>query len=521
VTLNIKTIDSIPLRLQQSKDQYIPDYVEVRGEVYFPVKEFEKLNKQLQKEDKPVFANPRNTAAGSIRQLDPAVTASRRLAFTAWDLEADFGQHTMEEEWRFLEALGFKAVPESKCFASLEAVEKHWNFLQDKRGTFPFWVDGMVVRVNGNDIFQKLGVVGKTPRGLVAWKFPAQEATTKIKEIEWTVGRTGALTPVALVEPTWIGGTTVQHASLHNLDEIERLDVREGDTVILYKAGDIIPKIKEVITQLRPQTAQKTNPPEACPVCGADVKRLEGEVALYCTNPKCFVQDREAILHAVRAFEMDGIGPSTISALLENGLIIHPADLFKLQVGNVLNLERFADISARKLIDEIQAHKDISLSKFILALGIRNVGEQTAVDLANHFRSLTSIMNASLEILVEVEGIGSVVAQSVREYFEQEHHQTMIQTYLKNGITILPPPSSTIATKVTGKTFVVTGTLPTLGRDEAKELIRASGGKVAGSVSKKTDFVVVGDNPGSKYQTAQELGIPTLSEEEFLAMISK
>ena len=442
------------------------------------------------------------------------------MAFVAWDLEADFGQRTIEEEWKLLEALGFKAAPESKRLDSLEAVKTHWNFLQDKRQSFPFWVDGMVVRVNENEIFQKLGVVGKTPRGLVAWKFPAQEATTKIKEIEWTVGRTGALTPVAVVEPTWIGGTTVQHASLHNLDEIERLDVREGDTVILYKAGDIIPKIKEVIIKLRPQTAQKIKPPTICPVCGCDVKRLEGEVALYCTNTKCFVQDREAILHAVRAFEMDGIGPSTISALLENGLISSPADLFILQVGDVLSLERFADISARKLIEEIQTHKEISLSKFILALGIRNVGEQTAIDLANHFRTLASVMNASLEMLMEVEGIGDIVARSVREYVEYEHHQTLIRAYIENGITILPPPSSNTVTTLSGKTFVVTGTLSTLGRDQAKELIRAHGGMVAGSVSKKTDFVVVGENPGSKYETAKELGVPTLSEREFLAMIS-
>ncbi len=520
VTLNIKTIDSIPLRLHQPKNQDIPHQVEVRGEIYFPVIEFQKLNKKLADEGKSVFANPRNTAAGSIRQLDPAITASRRLAFVAWDLEADFEQKTIEQEWDLLRALGFKPAPESKRFDSLEMVQKHWNFLQDKREAFPFWVDGMVVRVNENDVFQKLGVVGKTPRGLVAWKFPAQEATTKIKEIEWTVGRTGALTPVALVEPTWIGGTTVQHASLHNLDEIERLDVREGDTVILYKAGDIIPKIKEVIVKLRPTTSHKIKPPAQCPVCSSEVKRLEGEVALYCTNPNCFVQDREAILHAVRAFEMDGIGPSTISALLENGLISSPADLFTLQVGDILSLERFADISARKLIEEIQTHKEISLSKFILALGIRNVGEQTAIDLANHFRSLSSVMSAPLEILMEVEGIGDIVARSVREYVEDEHHQTLMRAYIKNGITILPPPSSNTVTTLSGKTFVVTGTLSTLGRDQAKELIRAHGGMVAGSVSKKTDFVVVGENPGSKYETAKELGVPTLSEREFLAMIS-
>lgn len=520
VTQNIRTIQSIPLALRSVSGKQIPSRVEVRGEIYFPVKAFEEFNRKLEAEGKPVFANPRNSAAGSIRQLDPAVAAARGLAFVAWDIDGDFGQKTKVEEWEILRQLGFKPAPESKAFDSVEQVEAHWKDLQKKRDGLGYWVDGMVVRVNDSDQYHNLGVVGKTPRGLVAWKFPAEEATTIIREIEWTVGRTGALTPVAVVDPTWIGGTTVQHASLHNIDEIERLDVREGDTVILYKAGDIIPKIKEVIVKLRPAHSLKTQPPTQCPVCGASVERREGEVAIYCTNPKCFVQDREAVLHAARAFEIDGIGPSTIATLLENSIISTPADLFVLQPGDVRGLEGFAELSAQKLVEQIQARKIITLPKFILSLGIRNVGEQTALDIANHFGTLEHVMNTSLEELISVEGIGSVVAKSVREYFDEEHHQKLVAQYLAHGVQVAAQQKVETHTQATGKTFVVTGTLETLGRDQAKEMIRLAGGKVVGSVSKKTDFVVVGENAGSKLATANELGIQTLSEEEFIAMLS-
>lgn len=518
VTQNIKTIESVPLKLRGLKG--LRGRVEVRGEVYFPVKEFEKLNRQMKKEGKEEYANPRNTAAGSIRQLDSSITASRGLAFVAWNLDGDFSQKTIEEEWRILEELGFRAAPESKKFDSLVAIENYWKSLQDRRKKLGYWIDGMVMRVNDNVLYEKLGVVGKTPRGLVAWKFPAEEATTRVKEVEWTVGRTGALTPVAVVEPTWIGGTTVQHASLHNLDEIERLDVRVGDTVVLFKAGDIIPKIKEVITKLRPDGTRKTKPPTICPVCGSKVDRREGEVAIYCTNPKCFVQDREVILHAARAFEIDGLGPQTIGTLLEKGLINSPADLFRLRPGDVLGLEGFGDISANKLIDQIQAHKTIRLPNFILALGIRNVGEQTAIDIANHFGVLHSIVRATLEELMEVEGIGEIVARSVREFFSEERNQKLVDAYRENGIEILRQEVSSKKTGATGKTFVVTGTLGSLSRDEVKEAVRNAGGVVAGSVSKKTDYVVVGENPGSKFDDAKKLGIKTLSETEFLAILS-
>ena len=517
VTQNVKTIESVPLCLTPPnpplKKGGIPSRVEVRGEVYFPIKEFEKLNKELKKQNKPEFANPRNTAAGSIRQLDSKITASRGLAFVAWDLDGDFGQDNMVDEWKLLKQLGF-------C-DSIEGIEKHWNWLQKKREDLGYWVDGMVVRVNQNKLYEDLGVVGKTPRGLVAWKFAAEEVTTVIKDIRWFVGRTGALTPVALVEPTQVGGTTVQNASLHNVDEIERLDVRVGDTVILYKAGDIIPKIKEVLIKLRPNKTVKTKSPTDCPVCGSSVKRKQGEVVLYCENKKCFVQDREAILHAARAFEIDGLGPQSIAALLENNIINRPSDLFSLKPDDMLGLEGFADISANKLVDEIQKHKTISLPKFILSLGIRNVGEQTAVDLANHFGSLEKFIAASEEELQSVEGIGEIVAQSVKEFFNQEHNHDLVKSYIKHGVKVESQKKPDINLPYAKKMFVLTGTLESMGRDEAKEKVRGLGSKISGSVSKSTDYVVAGESPGSKYDKAKELGIEILTEKEFLAMIGK
>lgn len=516
VTQNVKTIESIPLSLNGKK---IPTRVEVRGEIYFPLKAFERLNKKLAQEGESVLANPRNAAAGSIRQLDPAITAKRPLAFVAWDLFGDFGQKTMEEEWKLMRNLGFRSIPESVVCHSLKEVKAHWDALQKKREKLDYWIDGMVVRVNNNAMYERLGAVGKTPRGLVAWKFPAEESTTIVKRIEWFVGRTGTLTPVAVVEPTWIGGTTVQHASLHNMDEIGRLDVREGDTVILYKAGDIIPKIKQILKDLRPQNAKSVRPPTTCPVCGSSVQRRAGEVAIYCTNKKCFSQDREQVLHAVRAFGIEGVGPQTIAALLENKIIQRPPDLFELTPSDFLNLEGFADLSSKKVVDEIHAHKIITLANFLVALGIRNVGEQTAIDLANHFGTLERIVAATLTELQEVEGIGDVVAQSVKEFFEEEHNKTLVEAYRRAGINIESQKLTRKTGVLAGKTIVITGTLETLSREEVKDRIRAAGGKSSGSVSAKTDYVLVGENSGSKYDDAKRLGVKILSEKEFLDML--
>ncbi len=528
VTENIKTIEAIPLSLRtpspvagEGRGEGFRGRVEVRGEIYFPVDAFEKFNKQLEKEGKPIFANPRNTAAGSIRQLDPKIAATRGLAFVAWELVSDLGQTTAEESFALLRDLGFKTAPEAVVCSSLDQVEKQWHALQKKRSKMNFWIDGMVARVNDRETFAKLGVVGKTPRGLVAWKFPAEEATTIVKKIEWFVGRTGALTPVALLEPTWIGGTTVQHATLHNMDEIERLDVRVGDTVILFKAGDIIPKIKEVVKKLRPIGSHAVSLPTHCPVCGSSIQRKEGEVAVYCTNSTCNAQDLEAILHAARAFEIDGLGPAIIQTLHENHIINRPSDLFLLKPDDLIGLEGFADLSSKKLVEQIQLRKNISLAKFLLGLGIRNVGEQTANDLANHFVTLQKFLDASAESLKDVEGVGEIVAESVIEYVQQKHHRDLIDAYLENGVTIEPVKKHKTSAAFDGKTFVLTGTLSGMGRDDAKEKIRQLGGKASGSVSKNTDYVIAGEEAGSKLDEARKLGVKILSEKDFVDMIAE
>ena len=517
VTHNVRTIESVPLRLS---GPFTQGRLEVRGEIYCPLKAFAILNKKLAQAGEPTLANPRNAAAGSIRQLDPSVTAARPLAFVAWDVLADLGQTRMDEEFELLKRLGFRPAPESARCEHSEAVAKHWASLQKRRDRLDFWMDGMVIRINDNALSDRLGVVGKTPRGLVAWKFPAEEATTVVQRIAWHVGRTGVLTPVAVVEPTWVGGTTVQHASLHNMDEIGRLDVREGDTVILYKAGDIIPKIKSVLRELRPKNSRGVKPPTHCPVCGLPVVRRAGEVAISCTNPRCFSQDREQVLHAARAFGIDGLGPQTVALLLEQNIIQRPPDLFRLTPDDLLSLEGFADVASHKLVEEIQRHKTINLPNFLVALGIRNVGEQTALDLANHFGSLEALQSATLETLREIDGIGDIVAKSVTEFFGQAHHRALLEDYRLVGIHVKDQSKRT-QNVFNGKTFVLTGTLTSFTREQAMERIRALGGQVSGSVSKKTDYLVVGVEPGSKYEDARGLGVRLLSETEFADMLGE
>jgi DNA ligase (NAD+) len=528
VTQNIRTIESIPLKLRKATgvvpaSRTFDSRVEVRGEVYISTDDFKKINAEQKEKGEPEFANPRNAAAGAVRQLDPSISASRRLSFVAWDLKVGLGAEgmTQTQKAQILGELGFAvASPRATCRTS-EEVQAYWLDVQKHRADLGFWVDGIVVRLDDTELFKQLGVVGKTPRGLVAWKFPAEEATTVVQDIEWFVGRTGALTPVAVFAPTWLGGTTVRHASLHNMDEIERLDVRVGDTVILYKAGDIIPKVKEVIKALRPKTNQTVKPPSVCPVCGTDVERREGEVAIVCGNPRCLAQDQEAILHATRAFEIDGIGPQTIAALIEAKLVHRPSDLFRLTVDDVKTLEGFGDVSAQKLVAEIQTKKHITLSRFILGLGIRNVGEETARDLAMHLGTLERFIAATEEQLLAIPQIGGVVAQSILSWLAESHHQELLADYKTVGVQV----SSLILRSqedlfLREKTFVLTGTLSAMSREEAKEKIRTLGGTVSESVSKKTSYVVVGDDAGSKERKAKELGVTILSEEAFLRMLS-
>ncbi len=512
ITQNVRTIQAIPLRIDEEKE------VIVRGEIYFPVKAFEKLNAQLKKAGEAEFVNPRNAAAGAVRQLDPAITASRPLSFFAWDLQTDLGQKTHADEWKILQNLGFPVNPEAGVASSVSEVRAFWDKMQKRREKLNYWIDGTVVRVNDNRQFEDLGIVGKTPRGLVAWKFAAEEATTVIEAVEWFVGRTGALTPVAIVKPTFVAGTTVQHASLHNMDEIERLDVHVGDTIILYKAGDIIPKVKEVLKNLRPKGAKEIHAPIECPVCGSAVARRENEVAIYCTNKRCFAQDQANILHAARSFGIDGLGPATVGLLLDNKVVQRAPDLFRLKESDLLELERFAEVSSQKLVEELQAHKEIALDHFLVALGIRHVGGETAAVLAREFGTLEAIMKASVEELAEVEGVGEVVGASIAEFFSEKHNLELVEDYKNVGIKVLGVKPKAKG-KFTGQTFVLTGTLEKMSREVAKTKIQSHGGDVSETVSKKTSYVVVGESPGSKLDKAKKLGVPTLTEAEFLRIL--
>ncbi|MBI2637881.1 MAG: NAD-dependent DNA ligase LigA, partial [Candidatus Sungbacteria bacterium] len=530
VTENLKTINAIPLTLpadalgftekhKELRDllvkhprvkkalQNTPKSIEVRGEVYMSKKVFEAANKEQTKKGLAVFANPRNIAAGSVRQLDPKITASRKLDFFAWDLVTDMGQETHEEEHVIMKLLGFPTVPLTRYCKGSPDIMDFWKEVAKKRESLPFLIDGIVVQVNNGKIFENLGIVGKAPRGAVAFKFPAEEATSVIKSIALQIGRTGVLTPVATLEPVKIGGVTVTHATLHNMDEIERLGVRIGDTVVVERAGDVIPAITSVLMRMRPKNAKIFLMPNNCPICGSRIVRREGEVAYYCSNKNCAAVLRENLYHFVskHAFDIDGLGPKIIDALLDNGLVKDAADLFTLKKEDVEVLERFAEKSAENLIDAIRAKRSIELHRFIFSLGVRHVGEETAIDLANKFGSVEHVAQASEEELLGIRDVGGVVARSIREWFSQKKNIELLEKFKKNGLTIQHVSRKTTGGKFTGKSFVLTGELETLSRDEAKSKIRELGGDVSESVSKKTDYVVVGSNPGSKFTTAKKL----------------
>ena len=530
VTQNLKTINSIPLKLEirqkmpsakiEKKVRAILEKgkIEVRGEVYMAKKAFETVNRQRQKEGVSLYANPRNTAAGSIRQLNPKVAASRQLDFLAYDLVTDLGQETHQQEHQITQALGFK-VDQGQYCSNLDEVVKVWQKISQTREKLPYQIDGLVVSVNNNKIFKKLGVVGKAPRGAIAFKFPAKEATTTIKGIIVQVGRTGALTPVAVLEPVRIGGVLVTRATLHNQDEINRLDVRAGDTVIVQRAGDVIPDIVKVIKKMRSGQEKKFQMPKKCPACGSKIIRPAGEAVHRCTNKNCGSIQRERIAHFVskKAFDIEGLGPKIVNQLMDEGLINGPADIFSLKRGDLVPLERFADKSADNLIEAIEKSKTISLAKFIYGLGIRHVGEETAVNLAQYFGSLNNLRKAGLEELSKVKDIGQIVAKSVFNWFNNKVNQSLVDRLAENGVKI--GRTRTFKKKLAGQTFVLTGELNKFTREEAKDKIRQLGGDVSSSVSRQTDFVVAGDSPGSKYDKAKKLGVKIIEEEEFLKII--
>lgn len=545
VTQNLKTIESIPLRLvppwpepgrrlaqgkPSSLKVLVPSEVEVRGEVYMTKKDFELLNKERKKRGEEPFANPRNVAAGSIRQLDPKLAASRPLKFMAYDLIGKLGQSCHSEEHELLAKLGFKTDGTAKICKTIQDIWQYKKEIEQKRNSFPFLIDGVVVSVNQNDMFQKLGVAGKGPRAIRAMKFSGTQATTKLLGIKLQVGRTGAITPVAILEPVLVGGVTVSRATLHNEEEIKRLDVRIGDTVIVERAGDVIPAVVKSFPEMRDASQKMFRMPRQCPVCRTKLVKPETEAIWRCPNTKnCTAQKREFLHHFVskKAFDIGGLGPKILDRLVEEHLVSTPSDIFELTEGDIVPLERFAEKSAANLISAIQQSKTIPLHRFLYALGIRHVGEKTAIDLAEYFGSIEKLQRASPGELQNIPDVGGVVAKSIYEWFRSKENLKVVEDLLKAGVKIQNPrlrPASWRGyggqAKLKGLTFVLTGTLATLTREQAKERIRTLGGEVTESVSKNTDYVVVGESSGSKFQKAKELGIQILKEQELLKMLS-
>ena len=547
VTQNLKTIEAIPLRLREveevAKDLEKEGLKEIaknirkkglkevvaRGEAIISKKDFERVNRERKKMGYPPFANPRNLAAGSIRQLDPKITAKRHLDSNCYELITDFGQKTHEQKHKILQALGFKTNNKySKYCKNLEEVFAFYEKTQKMREKFPYEIDGVVVTVNKIKIFEKLGVVGKAPRGVIAFKFPLKQATTIVKDIRVQVGRTGALTPVAILEPVEVGGVTISRATLHNEDEIKRLGVKIGDTVIVGRAGDVIPDIIKVLPELRTGKEKEFKMPKKCPVCGGRVEKPPGEVVARCVNRECWARQRRYFYHFVSkgAFDIVGLGPKIIDQLVEKGLVSDPADLFELKEGDLVPLEGFAEKKAKNIIEAIQARKEIELSRFIYALGIRNVGEETAQDLTNHFGSLENLQKASLEDLQDLMDIGPVVARSIYNWFRDKRNLKFLEKLKRAGVKVKSPKLKVKSQKLKGKIFVLTGTLQSMTREKAKENIRALGGKVSSDVSSNTDFLVVGESPGSKLQRAKKLKmqgakIQLITEKEFLKMLNR
>lgn len=493
--------------------------LEVRGEVYMPKDVFEAMNKREKKQGREGFANPRNVAAGTIRQLDPQVTADRDLRYFGYALLTDMGLATHALQHVVLQTLGIPVNPLAKRAMSLDVVEAFYRMLQKKRDRLNYWTDGMVININDTRSFDALGVAGKAPRGALAWKFPAQEATTILRDVSWSVGRTGVVTPVAELEPITVGGTVVRHASLHNMDEIKRLEVRVGDTVIVHKAGDIIPKVVRALPELRTGAEKKIRPPETCPACGTKLEQHPDEVALVCDGRDCFARLRQRIIYAVskQGFDIEGLGEKTVEQLLDKGLIHNISSIFLLTKDELRTLDGFGDVSADKLFKEIQAHKRISLPRFLTAVGIPHVGSETALRIAEHFGSLDALMRAKRDDLLEVDDVGDVVAQAIEEFFERRHVRENIAEFRKQGGEILSHKRR--GGRLRGKVFVLTGTLKHMTRAEAKAAIEALGGKVSSAVGRQTDYVVVGADPGSKAKVAERLGVSLLNEREFFTII--
>ncbi|MCX7694897.1 MAG: NAD-dependent DNA ligase LigA [Caloramator sp.] len=519
VTANVRTIKSVPLKI----DYFNP--LEVRGEIYMPRDAFMKLNAQREEMEEPLFANPRNAAAGSIRQLDSKITAERKLDIFIFNIQRiegrEFEKHS--EALEFLKELGFKVSPKRIICKNIDEVIKVIQKLGETRGELPFDIDGIVVKVNNLKDRERLGQTAKAPRWAVAYKYPAEKKKTKLIDIIVQVGRTGAITPTAILEPVRIAGSTVSRATLHNEDYIRQKDIKIGDSVIIQKAGDIIPEVVEVVFEDRDGDEIEFKMPTKCPECGGDVVREEGEVALRCTNMSCPAQIKRSIIHFASrdAMNIEGLGPQIVALLIDNGLIKDAADLYYLKFEDVVKLERMGKKSTENLLKAIENSKQNDIDKLIFALGIRYVGSKTAKNLAKEFRSIDALMNASYEDLIQVEEVGDKMAKSIEAFFKEEHNRSLIEKLRSADVNFNSKDEGQKSDLFKGLTFVLTGTLSKYTRNEASELIEKFGGKVSSSVSKKTNYLLCGEDAGSKLKKAQELGVKIISEDDFEKMINE
>ncbi|MFA6251905.1 MAG: NAD-dependent DNA ligase LigA [Candidatus Paceibacterota bacterium] len=537
VTKNIRTIDALPLKIR-SKEEVIKrinkqnanlakniankDFSEIiiRGEAVITKEGFKKINKQREKQGLPLFANPRNLAAGSIRQLDSKITASRHLDSDVYSIVTDIGQKTHEEEHIILEAMGFKTNNKyNRHCKNLDEVFEYYDYWHQKREKLPYEVDGIVVSINDNDIYEKLGIIGKAPRAGIALKFPLLEVTTKVNDIMVQVGRTGAMTPVAILEPVSVGGVTVSRATLHNEKEIERLGLKIGDTVVIGRAGDVIPEIIKVFPEFRAGKEKDFKMPKNCPSCNTELVKPKEEIVWRCPNKNCFGRKIKYFNHFISrgAFNIEGLGGKVVERLIEEGLVKDPADLFDLKEGDLIVLERFGEKSAKKLVAAIQNKKRIPLSRFIYSLGIRNVGQKTATDLAIVYKDIERLKHEKLENIENIRDIGPISAKAIIEWFSDKSNLEFLDKLKQRGVWYMVEEKK--SNKLKGMKFVLTGTLPNYKREQVEEIITDLGGEFSSSVSSKTDYVIAGENPGSKYDKAKELSVKILDENGFTKLI--
>ena len=523
ITQNIRTIRTIPLFLMEDEEP-VPERLAVRGEVYMEIEDFKRLNREREERGEAPFANPRNAAAGSLRQLDPSITARRPLNIFFYGIGEVVGRE-FESQWEVLQTLpkwGLRVNPLVELCPDIQRAVQYYRRILDLKDELPYEMDGVVLKVNSFELQRRLGEVSRSPRWAVAFKFPAEEATTRVLDIVVQVGRTGVLTPVALLEPVQVGGVEVKRATLHNMDEIERKDVRIGDTVLVHRAGEVIPEIIKVIKEKRTGKERKFQMPDRCPVCGSQVVRFPGEVAYRCIGISCPAQLKGRIRHFAsrRAMDIDGLGEKLIDQLVEKGLVKDLADIYYLRKEQLVGLERMAEKSAQNLLDAIEKSKDTTLARFLYALGIRHVGEHLAQVLAEHLGSLERFFMVDRDELLQIPEVGPEVAESVVRFFKDEGNRRVIEKMLRAGVRVEEPTEAAEAERpLEGKVFVFTGALEGMTREDAKRLVEQLGGRTASSISRRVDYVVVGKDPGSKYDRARELGLTIIDEEEFKRLV--